>query len=367
MSGRRSTFFLALIALVAIACLGIAALLELRAALVGYLAVAVAVSAIPTGALAVLMITYLVRGSWTQGLHVPLAAAALTMPLAGVLFVPVLIGVPWLYPWAQDADLHGFRAFYLAPGAFVLRTIIYFVIWSALAIWTRASWAEPRRMLAAASAGLIVYALTASLAGVDWLESLTPEFHSSIYGLLFLTFQMLTGLAFALVIALWPAGAPTFRYGAILLSVLLLWAYIHAMQYIVIWTGNIPDEVAWYLARESGVWGVLLWTLIILQFVVPFFAMLLERVRNGRAPLLSIALLTLAMRLLEAVVLAAPGADVSGSVLLLAVPAATASVGLLWWFGFRIALEQLRSNERDTAPLPDVFDAAGTPTSQPRA
>jgi hypothetical protein len=290
------------------------------------------------------------------------------------IFLPVLVafepkeddGVPWLYPWAHNADLHGFKAFYLAPEAFVLRTVIYFAVWTMLAIWTRASWAEPRRMVAAASAGLIVYALTASLAGVDWLESLTPEFHSSIYGLLFVTFQMLTGLAFALVIALWPPDASTFRYGPILLSVLLLWAYIHAMQYIVIWTGNIPDEVAWYLARESGVWGVLLWTLIILQFLVPFFAMLLERVRNGREPLLIIALLTLAMRLLEAVVLAAPGTDVGGTVLLLAVPAATASVGVLWWLGFRIVLERLRSNGRDTAPLPDAFDAAGTPISRPR-
>ena len=70
-----------------------------------------------------------------------------------------------------------------------------------------------------ASAGLIVYALTATFAGIDWLESLTPEFHSSIYGLLFLTFELLAGFAFALTVALWRPDAPTFRYGAILLSV----------------------------------------------------------------------------------------------------------------------------------------------------
>src|SRR5262249_37384252 len=156
----------------------------------------------------------------------------------------------------------GFKAFYLAPWFFVLRTIIYFAIWTVLAIWVRNSWADPRRMIVSASTGLIIYALTASFAGIDWLESLTPDFHSSLYGLLFLTFQLLAGLAFALAVALARLGAPTFQYGAILLSVLLLWAYIHAMQYIIIWSGNIPDEVIWYANRERGLWGVMLWVLI---------------------------------------------------------------------------------------------------------
>ena len=72
-----------------------------------YLAAAVAWSAIPVGALAVLMVTYLVRGAWTEELHDALAASALTLPAMALLFVPVLIAVPWLYPWAAEGEHHG--------------------------------------------------------------------------------------------------------------------------------------------------------------------------------------------------------------------------------------------------------------------
>ncbi len=364
MTRRRTSFLIGIAAALGIAGLAAALALEPRAALVSYLAVVVTMSAIAAGALAVLMISYLVRGDWTDGLHVPLTAAALAMPIAGVLFVPVLIGIPWLYPWAQGEGVSGFRAFYLAPWFFALRTVSYFVIWTVLAVWVRTSWANPGRMLASASAGLIIYALTASLAGIDWLESLTPDFHSSIYGLLFLTFQMLTGLSFALVVALIPAGAPTFRYGPILLSALLLWAYNHAMQYIIIWSGNIPDEVAWYRDREEGAWGVTFWTLIVLQFVLPFFAMLSSAVRNRRAPLLGIAALTLALRFVEALVLAAPGADAAGAILVLSFPAAILAVTSIWAWGFLLLLQRVQSSALDTRALPDAFDAAGTPVPQ---
>jgi hypothetical protein len=216
-------------------------------------------------------------------------------------------------------------------------------------------------MIPAASAGLIIYALTASFAGVDWLESLTPQFHSSIYGILFMTFQMLTALAFALVVALRRPGSPTFRYGAILFSLLLLWAYNHAMQYIIIWSANIPDEVVWYLHREAGIWGVVLWALIILQFILPFFAMLSNDVRNQRGPLFGIAALSLALRFVEAIVLAAPGTGADGPILLLSFLAAIFAIGGLWFTGFLFLFRQLQSSRSDNKPLPDAFDPAGTP------
>src|SRR5207237_7922743 len=102
------------------------------------------------------------------------------------------------------------KAVWLAPVYFIIRTVLYFALWTVLAMWIRRAWAKPRRMVATASAGLILYALSASFAGVDWLESLTPEFHSSIYGLLFLTFQLLPVIAFALTVALSNPGSPSF-------------------------------------------------------------------------------------------------------------------------------------------------------------
>ena len=307
-----------------------------RTWLAAYLAVAVACTAVPVGALAVLMTTYLVRGKWTEGLHDPLAAAALTMPLAAMIFVPVLIGMPLLYPWVSALERHGpLQAIYLTPLFFVLRTIAYFCIWSFLALWTKAGWGDAARMTRVASIGLIVYALTTSFAAIDWIESLAPEMHSSIYGLLFIAFQLLAGLAFGILIALLKRGEP-YRYGEILLSVMLLWAYLHAMQYIVIWAADIPEEAVWYLRREERVWGILMWVLILLQFVLPFFAMLSERVRYGRRPLMVIAATTLALRLVEACWLALPSTHADGLMLALDVAALAVIVGWLWCKSFAL-------------------------------
>src|SRR5437763_16944510 len=76
--------------------------IDARALLVTYLATVTAISAIAVGAIGVLMLTYLVRGNWTQGLHLPLTAAALTTPAAGLLFIPALIGISWIYPWTHE-------------------------------------------------------------------------------------------------------------------------------------------------------------------------------------------------------------------------------------------------------------------------
>ena len=93
--------------------------------------------------------------------------------------------------------------------------------------------------------------------------------------------------------------------------------------------------------------------------------MLSERVRNGRVPLLTIALLTLAMRFVESLVLAVPGTGVHGTNLLLSIPSAAVAVGALWWIAFSVVLEHVRLRSLDTAPLPDAFDPAGTPSSAP--
>jgi hypothetical protein len=360
--------------LVASALLGLAGailslLIDANALLVTYLATVTTISAIAVGATGVLMMTYLVRGNWTEGLHVPLSAAALTTPVAALLFLPVLIGIPWIYPWAHQPESGPLRAIWLTPWSFVGRTVLYFVIWTVLALWVHRAWGDPRRMIVSASAGLIVFALTVSLAGIDWLESLTPEFHSSIYGLLSLTFAILTGFAFALIIALSPPGAPTFRYGAILLSVLLLWAYNHAMQYIIIWSGNIPEEVDWYIRRESGGWGVVLWTLVTLQFILPFFAMLSDRVRNVRGPLLFLAAMTLALRFMEAYLLALPGSEVGGAVLWLTIPATILLCGAVWWIAFGLIFDHVRSSAHDLRPVTGAFDQSGSPmpTANPRS
>src|SRR5437868_7146217 len=107
----------------------IALMLDAHDALAAWLAAAIAVSAVSVGALAVLMITYLVRGTWTNDLHVPLTAASLVIPIAGLMFLPVILGLPWLYPWAHGRPGGAFKAVYLTPWFFILRSSLYFAVW----------------------------------------------------------------------------------------------------------------------------------------------------------------------------------------------------------------------------------------------
>jgi hypothetical protein len=333
------------IALIA-AVLGIVGLsvglwIDAKTAFASYLVAWTAVGAIPIGALAVLFTTYLVRAGWTHDLRALLSGATLTIPVVALLFIPVLIGMPHIYPWATDpSHLPPFKAAYLSPSFFVLRAVFYFVVLTALAVWGALAYGDEVAMKRSASAGLIVWTLVSSWAGIDWLESLEPQFHSSIYGLLAISFDLLAGLGFAVAALLVTRSTRQMSnsaYSGTFLSVLLLWAYLHAMQYIIIWAGNIPEEVVWYLDRLKGGWGFALWALFILQFIVPFFALLSERVRGSTNALLSLAAATLTLRFLEAAVLILPPLDPVSAALWLDLPAAILVCGAIWLFGWQVA------------------------------
>jgi hypothetical protein len=328
-------------ALVGIAGLTVGLWIDARTAFASYLVAWTAIGAIPIGALAVLFTTYLVRAGWTHDLRGLLSGAALTIPVVGLLFIPVLIGMPHIYPWAADAShLPSFKAVYLTPWFFVLRTFFYFVVLTALAVWGALAYGDETAMKRSASVGLIVWALISSWAGIDWLESLEPHFHSSIYGLLMISFNLLAGVGYAVTALLVTRATRQMSnaaYSGTFLSVLLLWAYLHAMQYIIIWAGNIPEEVVWYLGRLEGGWGFALWALFILQFIVPFFALLSGRVRGSTNALLWLAAGTLALRYLEAAVLILPPLHIVGGALWLDIAAAILVTVAIWLFAWQMA------------------------------
>lgn len=303
---------------------------EPRTMLAAYLPAAVATVSIPIGALGVLLFGYLVPGRWADDLFSPLSRAVSLLPLSGILMLPVLIGLAALYPWVHEPPKGMFQLAYLNPWFFATRSVSYFIILSAIAFRVVRAHGHPDRMTVAGAGGMIVYALVVSLAGIDWLESIEPHFHSSIYGLLFLVATVLAGMALGMVLVLRGRHrAPVLVYGGILLSLLLCWAYNHAMQYIIIWSGNLPDEMIWYVERLRGGWGPALWALYLLQFVVPFGLLLSERIRGRARPLLFLAAGTLALRYLEMIVLVVPALPVSSWLLLIDIPAATVLTGAL--------------------------------------
>ncbi len=316
-----------------------------RTMLAAYLAAWNALAAIPVGALAVLLVTYLVRAGWTQDLHDPLAGAALTLPAVAILFLPILIGAGILFPWADAREpLSGFKASYLTHAFFTVRAIIYFAVWTALAIAATRAYRNGRDTRPIAAIGLIVWTLTASWAGVDWFESIEPHFHSSIYGLLIVSFYLAAGFAFGLVMLLGIKRGQTMSNGAyagVLFSVLLLWAYLHAMQYIIIWAGNIPDEVIWYQTRIAHRWGWLMTSLFVLQFIIPFFLLLSARLRASSRFLLGLAALTLACRYLEAALLILPPLGLPPLIMAFGFVAALLATTCVWLLAFIIVIRRL--------------------------
>ena len=264
---------------------------------------------IPIGALALLMLVALIPGTWRQLYEVPLRLGATLVPLVAVAVIPLLIGIELLYPWTAHGATAGYAAFkaaWLSTGFFVVRTVVYLVVLSLLA-WALLT-VRPALRAPIAAFGVILYAIIGSLIGIDFAESTEPNFHSSIYGLLALTNQWLAGISFAILLGLWSHRGQAPRAAAgVLVTAILMWGYMHAMQYIVIWAGNIPAEASWYIERGRHGWWALAWILYGFQGLISFCALLSPKVRNSSRAMIVLALLTLLMRLVEQAWLVLPG------------------------------------------------------------
>ena len=152
-----------------------------------------------------------------------------------------------------------------------------------------------------------MYGLTITLAAVDWVMSLEPEWYSTMYGVLYLGGQAVSGMSFALVAVLllsqfepWSRTVTAQRrndLGNLLLTFVMFWAYVAFMQYLVIWSGNLPEENVWYLRRSERGWEYLVISLMALHFAVPFLLLLSRNRKREAAGIFRIAVLLLVMRL----------------------------------------------------------------------
>jgi hypothetical protein len=242
----------------------------------------------------------LTGGAWGDAIRGPLIALSRAMPLLALLFVPVLLAKSALYPWAvplTDGDHRWagelsrpeFKRAWLDPMFFVVRSVLYLGIWVALAWFTPgAAW---RRSRAWSAAALMIYGITATLAAVDWIMSLVPLWYSTAFGLLVVVGQGLAGLAVGIVAA---ALIGTYRpavfrdLGNILLTYVLLWAYIAFTQYLIIWSENLPHEIAWYVPRVQTAWWWVGCLLIAGHFFVPLLLLLSRAMKD--APLMIAAI-----------------------------------------------------------------------------
>jgi hypothetical protein len=198
------------------------------------------------------------------------------------MFVPIAFNLHHLYPWANPdtLDVHGqhaekLRSAYLNPPAFLGRAAFYFISWGIFIYifnrWSRLldqPFASPEaynlqrlRFMRLGGGGLVFYAITLTLAAVDWVMSLDPVWFSTIWGMLYMGGQALTAMAFMIVVlAVLVKSEPMhgilrkgelFDNGKLLLAFVMLYTYLSFSQFIIIWSGNLPEEIRWYLARGA--------------------------------------------------------------------------------------------------------------------
>ncbi|HYU78145.1 MAG TPA: hypothetical protein VEK56_04120 [Vicinamibacterales bacterium] len=265
-----------------------------------YLVAYVFWAGVALGSLAILMVIHLTGGAWGLVIRRPLEAATRTIPLMALLFIPILLGMGHLYEWtnadvvANDPIIREKVAYLNAP-FFIVRQVIYWTIWSALALLLNRWSAEQDRtgdpaLIAKFSklsgGGLVVHGLILTFAMVDWVMSINPHWFSTIWGMLFLVGQALSALAFAIVVLIMLSQYPPLNrivtahhlhdLGKLLFAFLMLWAYLSFSQFLIIWSANTVEEIPHYFIRLRGGYQWLGAGLILLHFAVPY-ALLLSR------------------------------------------------------------------------------------------
>ena len=254
-------------------------------------------SSLPLGALPVVMLLDLAGPGAGFGLEPALRRLLWLTPFAAVLMIPVLLRSDILFGWAAG---HGFSApfgrYWMNHTALVVRSIVYFVTWTVLALlFIRPPPLEAmsrRRGLAAI--GLFIYVVTATLASVDWAMTVEPDWFSAEFGLLLMATQAAIAISIALLLAgpAWREAAPDAAASFLLLAV-AVWLFMQFVQFLVIWSGNKAADITWYLHRSNPGSVVVVWLVVVLGVLAPLFMLLIPHKRRHSAVLPAMAILVL--------------------------------------------------------------------------
>jgi hypothetical protein len=269
------------------------------------------------GCMAVLMLHHLVGGSWGAMIQRILEAGTRTLPLLAVLFIPILLGMGFLYEWslpsvvAKDAVLQ-YKHWYLNVPFFLIRAVIFFAVWLILAHYLN-HWSQRHEETAGQSiqatyrsrlqylsaGGIVAYGLTMSFASFDWVMSLDPHWYSTLYGMLFVASQALSAYAFAIIAVSRLTDVAPLRHvlttqrihdlGNMLFAFIMLWAYLNFSQFLIIWSGNIAEEITWYVHRSRGGWQWIAMVLFLVHFALPFVLLLMRMMKRHLPALTCVA------------------------------------------------------------------------------
>lgn len=279
---------------------------------------------ISIGSLGLLILQYLTGGAWGVVIRRILEAGSRTLIFTAILFIPIMLGITTIYHWADAAGdpIVQWRILYLNPTSFGLRSILYFALWFVMAYllnkWSAqqdqtTNLEDAAKYLGRASAfsgpTLVIFALVVTFASIDWTMSLDKHWFSTIWGMLYLVGWALS--TFAFVIALMANlmdKAPFNRVlgkkhfhdiGKLMLAMVMVWTYFNLSQFLIIYSGNIPEETPWYITRMSGGWQYIGLLLLFFHFVFPFLLLLSRDIKRSAKWISLIAILILVMRLVD--------------------------------------------------------------------
>jgi hypothetical protein len=322
---------------------------------------------VAVGCQSILMIQHLTGGLWGLAIRRILEAGSRTLRFAWLLFLPLALGLRDVFVWANHEALaadeplrHAVesKAMYLNAPFFFGRAAFYFVVWGLLAHylsglslrqdgnWTRK---VARQLRSLSGGGLLLMGFTITFSAVDWGMSLDPRWFSHIWGMMFMVGQALSAMALCIILMASIGGEPplsraavpqTFHdLGKLMLAFVMLWAYMHLSQFLIIWSGNLPEEIPWYLQRLQGSWQLLALLLLLIHFVLPFLLLLSRDLKRNAGLLAGVAGLIFAMRAVDLYWLVGPELHRPGSPLHWLDLAALAAVGGLWLFLFARELQ----------------------------
>ena len=279
------------------------------------------------GCFGLMLLQNVVRSNWGYPVIRLFEAGARTLPIMGLLLIPILFhGAYFIYPWADKAMVAAdpvlqHRAGMMNVPAVAVRSLLYFFFWGFfthfLTRWSKLQdetgsleYAQSRTNMAAV--GMVLHVIIVTFAVLDWVMSLEPDWYSTIFGAWFIISQSMSAMALVTLIgsrgyaadrAPWTRGliTDTVRkdWGNMLLMLTMVWAYFSLSQWLIIWNGNLPQEIIFYIHRFQGAWLYVGAFIVIFQFFVPFLALLSGKTKRYPGLLSGVALWLMFMRFVD--------------------------------------------------------------------
>jgi hypothetical protein len=327
------------------------------------------------GSMAWLMVQYCSGGAWGVAIRRPAEAAARTLPLLIVLFVPIIIGHTSLYPWAHpdivaaNPVLQNKARVYLTLPFWLIRAGAILGGWLFLSWYLNrwslvedreGTWPAHRRMTRLSGPGLVFWAFAVTFLSIDWVMSLNPGWFSTMFGLIFVAGEGLSGMAFLITVLAFLSGyrplsgvlTPRHLHdvGKLMFANVIFFAYLAFSQFLIIWAGNLPDEIPYYVERLRGGWQYIGLAIVLGHFALPFALLLSRDLKRNVKPLVAVAIFIMAIRVVDVYWMVVPDATKGASLSPSWVDfAALIGIGGIWAAWFLTQLEQ-----RPLIPINDL-------------